>query len=587
MLLEDRLSGGEAALLFHSPQEIVRCDGPGEIDGAFDRIAAGLKLGLHAAGFMAYELGFGLEPRLRPLALGSRPTPLIWMGLFPPPERLAQGAVDEMFAALGPPPPIAEVRLGHDRAAHVKKVRRVLEFIAAGDVYQANLTFPIRFRYEGDPLALYAALRVRQPVAHGGVVDFGEATVLSVSPELFLRIDAGQAASRPMKGTAARRADPVADAEAARALAADPKQQAENLMIVDLIRNDLSRICTPGSVTVADLFEVETYPSFHALTSTVSGRLRPGLGLREQIAALFPCGSIVGAPKIRAAEILAGLEDAPRGVYTGAMGWFAPEGGVELNVAIRTALIDPNGEGFYGVGGGVVADSDPDAEYDEALLKARVLTDLASPYHLIETLKWSLQDGYVRLSRHLNRLAASAALLGFRFDRAAAEDALGGRAQSWTVAPHDRRVRLSLTRPGELSIEDAPAPAADDRWPRVGFASERLDAGDPFLRHKTSRRDGYERALAEASAAGLDEAILLNRSGEVADGSRHSVFARVDGGLVTPPLTAGALPGVLRAALIEEGRVSEASLTPEALRQADEVLLGNSLRGLRRARLEG
>ena len=579
VLLEDRLDPAAPARLFEGPMEVVRCEAAEDVASAFERIQAGLDRGWHAAGFLSYELGYALEPKLAPLMPAPRAMPLLWMGLFAAPRRVAAADLDAAFADLGPPPPIADLAPRHDHQTHVDKARRVLDLIAAGDIYQANLTFQLGFRYGGNPLSLYGALRCAQPVRHGGVVAFDAATVLSVSPELFVAVRGGEAISRPMKGTVARGADDAADAAARRALAADPKQRAENLMIVDLIRNDLSRISEPGSVRTPHLFTVETYPTLHTLTSTVAGRLRPGLNLAERIAALFPCGSIVGAPKLRAAEVIRELEAAPRGVYTGAVGAIAPGGDMDFNVAIRTVTLRRDGRGTYGVGGGVVADSDPGAEYDEAMLKGRVLSDLAEDYGLIETLRWSAADGHVRADRHLGRLAASAAALGFAFDRDAAERELGRLAQAWTV--EDRRVRLQLSRDGDLAITHQPAPAPASRPLRVGLATGRLDAGDPFLRHKTTRRTVFEHAFAAAAAAGLDEAILLNRGGEVADASRNSVFLEAGGRLVTPPLAAGALPGVFRAALLAEGRAVEARVTLAALRQADRWFLGNSLNGLR------
>ena len=587
VLLEDRLTPSAVARLFRDPVDIVRCDEPDQVAGAFDRIEAGLARGLHAAGFLAYELGFAFERSLASRMPHGRSVPLLWMGLFPAPQSLAAGDVDAFFAELGPPPPIGGVRLDHDRAAHVAKARRVLDLIAAGDIYQANLTFQLRFDYPGDPLRLYGALRVRQPVAHGAVVAFEDAALLSVSPELFVRAADGEITGRPMKGTVARVADPVADAEAARALAADPKQRAENLMIVDLLRNDFSRVAEPGSVRVPRLFTIESYPTFHALTSTITGRLRPGVGLHDQLAALFPCGSIVGAPKIRAAEVLAELEHAPRGAYTGAIGAVAPSGEMEFNVAIRTAVIGRDGRGAYGVGGGIVADSDPDAEYDEALLKARVLAGLAEDHGLIETLGWSAARRFRRLRRHLDRLERSATALEFRFNRAALEADLATRARAWTADPHARRVRLVLSREGGWELTDAPATPRDRRPLTLVVASGRLDAGDPFLRHKTTRRDPYDQAFAEAEAAGADEAVLLNRQGEIADASRHSLFVHAGGRLITPRRSAGALPGVLRDALIRRRWASEGAVTLETIAEADAIFVGNSLRGLRRARLVG
>jgi para-aminobenzoate synthetase/4-amino-4-deoxychorismate lyase len=582
VLLEDRLDLDAPARLFRDPVDVVRCETAAGVAAAFARIEAGLARGLHAAGFLSYELGYALEPKLATLMPEPRTAPLLWMGLFPPPQLIPATALDAAFAQLGPPLPLADLTPQHDRATHVGKARRVLELIAAGDIYQANLTFPLTFRYDGDPLALYGALRCAQPVRHGGVVAFDEATVLSVSPELFVEVRGGEAVSRPMKGTVSRGADAGTDEIAKRTLAADPKQQAENLMIVDLIRNDLSRISEPGSVRTPHLFTVETYPSFHTLTSTVAGRLRPGVALAERIAALFPCGSIVGAPKVRAAEVIRELEAAPRGVYTGALGAIAPGGDMAFNVAIRTVTLARDGQGTYGVGGGIVADSDPGAEYDEALLKGRVLRDLADDYGLIETLRWSAADGYVRADRHLDRLADSAAALGFAFDRAAAEGELERLARAWS---DDRRVRLELSRGGALAVAHPPAAPAIDRTLRVGIATGRLDAADPFLRHKTTRRSVFERAFAVAAAAGLDEAILLNRRGEVADASRNSVFVEVDGRLLTPPLAAGALPGVFRAALLADCQAVEGAVTPALLASAERWFLGNSLNGLRRAEI--
>jgi para-aminobenzoate synthetase/4-amino-4-deoxychorismate lyase len=582
VLLEDRLTAGARARLYVDPVEIVRCDTPEDLDAALGRIGAATARGLHAAGFLGYELGYLLEPRLARRLPASRATPLLWFGLFPPPRPIAAEDLDAALAALGPPQPIADLTPGHNRAEHIDKVQRVLDLIRAGDLYQANLTFEMRFRYDGDPLALYAALRARQPVAHGGVVATGEATVLSVSPELFFEVSAGQATTRPMKGTAARRADPAADAAARAALIADPKQRAENLMIVDLLRNDLSRIAQPGSVTTPALFTAETYPTFHALTSTVTARLRLGVGLRETLAALFPCGSIVGAPKIRAMEALAELEAGPRGVYTGALGAIAPGGDMAFNVAIRTAVVGADGAGRYGVGGGIVADSDPSAEYDEALLKARVLSDLAADYGLIETFRWSAARGFVRLPAHLDRLTGSARKLGFAFDRQQAEAELARRALGWRG---DQRVRLLLSRTEGLTVSHEVAAASGPGPVTVTVADVRLDAGDPFLRHKTTWREAFDAASAEAVANGADEALLLNRRGAVADAARHSMFVEIGGRLVTPPLTAGALPGVLRATLIAQGAAVEGEVTLADVRAAPAWFVGNSLHGLRSARL--
>lgn len=582
VLLEDR-SGAGQALLFAAPAEIIEASAPSDIAGAFARIEAGLARGLHAAGFLSYELGYVFETRLAGLLPSEPRLPLLWFGLFEAPRRIAPAELDKEFAAQCPPP-LDNLAFGLDEAGHAEAVRRVLDYLHAGDAYQINLTFPIRFRYPGDPLALYGALRASQPVAHGGMVATGEATILSVSPELFIQTAEGRAVTRPMKGTAARGANSEADEAAKAALLADPKQRAENLMIVDLLRNDLGRISEQGSVKVPALFSVETYPGFHTLTSTVTSRLHPGLSLLGQMQALFPCGSVTGAPKLRAMEIIRELEAEPRGIYTGSLGMIAPNGDLGFNVAIRTAMLLPDGEGVYGVGGGIVVDSRPAEEYAECRLKARVLTDLAEDYGLIETLRWS--GGYVRLALHIERLAASAAALGFRFDQ---EKALGqlGEAQASFPTGEDRRVRCELRRDGALQITTAPMPPSADDTLRIAVTSWRVDAGDPFLRHKTTRRAIYERAFTEAAAQGCDDALLLNRRGFVTETSRSSIFVEHDGLLLTPPLEHGLLPGVLRRELIETGAAREAPLRLDDLRQAERWFVGNSLRGLQIAGIAG
>ena len=583
VLLEDRLDPTAGARIYAEPVEVVRCDDPDDLGAALARVGEARSDGLHAAGFIGYEAGYALEPRLHP-ARRQADTPLLWFGLFAEARQIAPDALDEALAALGPPPPLTDVRPGHGLAEHVRKVEQVLALIRAGDVYQANLTFPIGFRYEGSPLALYAALRARQPVAYGGVVATGEHTILSVSPELFFESAGGVMTTRPMKGTCARGSDPAADAAVARALAADPKQRAENLMIVDLLRNDLSRISEVGSVRTPALFTVETYPTLHTLTSTVRSRLQAGVGFPEIVPALFPCGSIVGAPKIRAGEIIADLEARPRGVYTGAIGVVTASGDMLFNVAIRTAVLGPDGQGVYGVGGGVVADSDPAAEYQEAMLKGRILTELAETYGLIETLRWTPEGGFQRLSGHLDRLENSASALGFAFDRATVEAAFCAATADWPGQAGERRVRAVLSRDGTLSMTSAIVEPALCQTMAVCLAADRLDAADPFLRHKTTRRAVQERAFVTAAALGVDEALLLNRAGRIADGSRNTVFVARDGRLLTPPIRDGALPGVLRSELIGAGRAIEAPLMPADLADG-RWFLGNSLHGLRPAQL--
>jgi para-aminobenzoate synthetase/4-amino-4-deoxychorismate lyase len=460
-----------------------------------------------------------------------------------------------------------------DAAAYRRRFDRVRELIAAGDLYQANLSFRSRFAFKGDPLALYRGLRAQSAARYGAYVDDGERQILSFSPELFFDLDAGGTiTARPMKGTAARGSDPVADAEARARLAANPKDRAENLMIVDLLRNDLGRIAEIGSVSVGDLFAVETYPTLHQMVSTVTARLKPGTGTSEIVRALFPCGSVTGAPKIRAMEIIADLEQSPRGVYCGAIGGFAPDGSARFNVAIRTLTISGR-RGELGIGGAVVQDSVAEGEYAECLLKARYFEVSRRPLELIETLKFSPSDGFVRLPLHLERMACSARVFGMKFDERKALYVLDRAAGART----DLRVRLNLNEAGEFACTAAPLAPNPERW-RYAISSQRVSP-DALSRHKVSWRDLYEREFIRLAC---DEIVFLNRRGEVAEGSRSNVFVARDGVLLTPPLSSGALDGVLRRALIEEGRCREAVLLPEDL--AGEAYLGNSLRGLIRAR---
>ena len=363
------------ARLYRDPVAIVAATCAAEVQPALDRLAEARDAGLHVAGFLSYEAGLALEDRLAPIAR-RRDTggpPLLWFGLF---EGVRLIAPDTLPALLPDP---ARVTVGALRPligqdAYRAAFDQVQDYIRAGDIYQVNLTFPCDVPLSGDPMALYAAIRPRAAAGYGGVIRTGAHSLLSFSPELFFTQVRGLLTARPMKGTATRGAGAAADAEIARDLARDPKQRAENLMIVDLLRNDLSRVSEAGSVTVPDLFKVETYPTVHQLVSTVRARILPGLSPVDVLRVLFPCGSITGAPKVRAMEIIDAVEPFPRGPYTGAMGWIDPEGDAAFNVAIRTICVEEGaGTGRLGLGSGIVADSDGAAEWAECLAKARFL----------------------------------------------------------------------------------------------------------------------------------------------------------------------------------------------------------------------
>lgn len=352
--------------LFTAPQTVIRADTVAGVIPALAAMEAARARGYWLAGYFSYELGYALTPRLAPLMPINRDVPLILMGVFDGP-RPAPALPDAADVEISPAHPLWS-RVKYDDAIAVAH-----QYIEAGDCYQVNLTFPMEAEASGDPLAIYAALAARQPVGEGAFVDLGGPIVLSRSPELFFTVDhTGRIETRPMKGTAARGATSAEDAAAIAALSASEKDRAENLMIVDLLRNDISRVCVPGSVRVPKLFEIETYTTLHQMTSTIEGQLVQGVGLPDILRALLPCGSITGAPKIRVMEIIAELEAAPRGIYCGAIGWVDPAGPMRFNVAIRSPVL-ADGRLRLNVGGGITHDSRAGSEWEEALCKSAFL----------------------------------------------------------------------------------------------------------------------------------------------------------------------------------------------------------------------
>jgi para-aminobenzoate synthetase/4-amino-4-deoxychorismate lyase len=430
----------------------------------------------------------------------------------------------------------------------------------------------------GDPMALYLMLRKRSKAAHGAFLCDGNRHILSLSPELFFSISPeGEIVAKPMKGTSPRGAGADSDIARRDALKTSAKDRAENLMIVDLLRNDLGRIAQAGSVLVRDLFAVETYPTVHQMVSTVRARLKPETSISALLHALFPCGSVTGTPKIRAMEVIRNLEPDPRGVYCGAIGYFAPDGSAAFNVAIRTLTISPD-SGKLGIGGAVVHDSQAAAEYDECLLKALYFETARRPLELIETLRFSPRDGFIRQAIHLQRMERSAATFHFPFDRRAA---LLAMERAVFTAVDEQRVRLVLSETGSFACTAAPLAAAPSAAWRYAISPVPMHSRDLLLRHKTNWRETYEEELARLR--NCDEVLFVNEHNRLTEGSRTNLFIRRAGRLVTPPLDDGVLDGCLRRALIEEGACDEGHVHPHELEMADEVLLGNSLRGLIKA----
>ncbi|WP_133365944.1 aminodeoxychorismate synthase component I [Qipengyuania sediminis] len=595
VLLDDaRAEGAAAAQLYEDPIEIFiarRVEDVAAVLAAAD--AARQAKGGTLAGYIAYEAGLALEPRLAALA---RPRtgaggPLVWFGRFANRRTIRADEVPaflrergEGTASIGPLDPQIS------RAAYDTAFARLQEAIAAGDIYQANLTLSLAGGFTGDPLALYAALRPAAQAGYGGVVFDGDRWLLSLSPELLFSLKGREAKVKPMKGTRPRAADPATDRALRQELAASEKDRAENLMIVDLLRNDLARVTDAGSVRVEEAFAVESYPTVHQMVTTVRARLAEGAGAMDLVTALLPCGSVTGAPKIRAMELIAEVERDPRGPYCGAIGRIDADGDAAFNVAIRTLRLteieNGRGKAELGVGGAIVAGSEADAEWREALMKggfARASSPAwtAPAADLIETMLFDPAKGIADLDLHLARMRDSAAVLGIAFDRHEARNHIHALCFDMDRAAC---IRLMAARGGALALE---ARALPEPWPSPARAIALplpVDPGDWRLRHKTSDRGFYADARRAAALAGAEEALFVRPDGLVTEGAITTIFVERDGIFLTPPALLGLLPGVLRARLLAEGRAREAELTLDDL--AGGFFLGNALRGMMPARLK-
>jgi para-aminobenzoate synthetase/4-amino-4-deoxychorismate lyase len=597
--------------LFIAPVRVCRADTAAEIPQLFAEIESAVAAGLTAAGFFSYECGICFEPKSK-MRERRGDEPLAWFGIYgrsyrfdhatgnfidgDPPDR-AQFAAHE-----GADEVQVDATLALSEQRFAERIAAIHELIRSGDVYQLNFTVPMDVRVRGSLATLYARLRRRQPVEYGAFLHWQQGrTLLSFSPELFFRVEevcgGRRITTRPMKGTARRGRTTREDRAHAEWLRNDPKNRAENLMIVDLERNDLGRLAKLGSVHVESLFAVERYPTLWQMTSTVNAELRPDVGFYDIFRALFPCGSITGAPKVRAMQLLAELEEQPRGVYTGAIGFFSPRQTV-FNVAIRTLEMDSK-QGTMSVGSGIVIDSNAAEEYQECLLKADFLTlgsrtvpgspQLPEKFFLIETMLWD--GGYPLIELHLDRLMDSADYFAYPCERAAIKVALEARAPEFTHAEPrlPRRVRLLVDGDGIPQIADEILnPTRDEmRISRLRIADERTDPTDKWLYHKTTQRVLYALAYKQAIESGFDDVLFLNLQGEVTEGAISNIFIEEEGRLLTPPIECGLLGGVYRRHLLEtRPNVEERVLSLDDLRRADAIYLTNAVRGMRRVEID-
>lgn len=588
--LRDRYS-----YLLKEPERILAASRPDEVPLLLEEAGAWQGRGFPVAGFIAYEAGYALDSAFAPPALDAIPFPLVWLGVYPGVmrfdrmrnrwERRGPSAPEwpacEEEKALPPCGEALDPRFSFRQEEYVGRVEEIRRAIASGHVYQANLTGKFTFPFPDDPFALYLRLRAAQPVQYGAFLRTESACIVSQSPELFFRVRRGKIEARPMKGTAVRGLSASEDRKAARELKSDPKNRAENVMIVDLLRNDLGRVCRTGSIRVSRMFEVQRYRTLLQMVSSVAGTLLPETTLLDLCRALFPCGSVTGAPKISSMRLLRRMEPSPRGVYTGAIGILMPGGDMTFSVAIRTVTVQ-NGLAEAGAGGGIVWDSDPLGEFREAHQKARYLVEPPAEFELIETLLWTPEGGFRFIDHHLRRLSSSARYFGFRFRREAALAALGSAVRD-SRSNGPGKVRLLLRADGHVSAEVSPPPGARSATAPCRIALSRIGVSsrDPFLRHKTTNRAWRDDELRKAREAGFDEVLFLNERGELTEGAISNVFLEISGRLYTPPAECGLLEGVYRRRILSDRRrrASERVLFPEDLQKADKIILTNSVRG--------
>jgi para-aminobenzoate synthetase/4-amino-4-deoxychorismate lyase len=548
------------------PRRVVTATSFAEVRPALAEIAAGVAAGLTAVGFLAYEAAPAFDPAF--VVHPAIDLPLLWFALY---DALAR------VPALTPPPTqciLSPWTLSQAPDAYAAAIARIKSAIAAGATYQVNYTLRLTADWTGDPWAHFTAWTRAHPMPYAAYLDLGAHVIASASPELFFHQAGDRITCRPMKGTAPRGTTSADDRRQAETLRASPKEQAENVMIVDMLRNDLGRLAIPGSVQVPALYAVERYETVWQLTSTVEADVPHDVP--AILEALFPCASITGAPKVETMRIIRALEETPRGIYCGTIGVWAPERRAQFNVAIRTIhFARATGTATYGTGGGIVWDATAEAEYAECRTKSRALT-IPPPFALLETLRWAPDTGYCLLEGHLARLADSADYFGVPLDLVAVRAHLALAVAA--LPPRAHRVRLLVARDGEISVESyLLTPVSPHRRWRVGLAPAPIDPADRFLYHKTTHRAVYDNAV--AACPGVDDVLLWNPRGELTESTRANLVLRLDGALLTPPVESGLLNGVLRAHHLATGKVREAVLTKADLARADAIFLLNSVRG--------
>jgi para-aminobenzoate synthetase / 4-amino-4-deoxychorismate lyase len=599
-------SENTTSLLFLDPVQRLQYRQGEDPEIFFNKAELFRRDGYYLAGWIGYEFGYVIEGVLQDLLCrpADKGALLADLGVFKNRYTFdhCSGWTDFPLPSVAQSFPsfsqITNVSLSLSREDYLRAIHKILNYISAGDTYQVNYTLKLLFEFSGSPEHLYRELRRNQSVAYGAYLRWDDERILSFSPELFFRKGCDSVLVKPMKGTMKRGKTLAADKQKCGALAADIKNRSENVMIVDLLRNDLGRLmhfADNGDVRVRSLFDVEVYETLLQMTSTVMAitteESLARISLSNFFKALFPCGSVTGAPKIRTMQIIDELEKDRRGVYTGAIGYMAPTGEAVFNVPIRTVVLHGD-HGEMGIGSGIVHDSDPEQEWQECLLKGRFLTHPASEFSLIETLLHHPQNGYLLLEEHLQRLMESASFFLFSYDAGQIRADLSRESRKFPE--RCMRVRLTLAKDGVLDVSvtpcdeplhfrlpEKPLPAHAE-MPKIGFSQTRTDARSPWYYHKTTRRELYDREFAVAVQTGLFDICFCNTEGEVTEGCITNLILRKDGAYYTPPVSSGLLPGVMRARLLldRERPVVEKVLSLDDIRAADALFLCNSVRGV-------
>ncbi|WJE45298.1 aminodeoxychorismate synthase component I [Peribacillus frigoritolerans] len=557
--------GDSRPLYFANPKKVITAHSIEDVLPQFQKVQEAIEQGNYAAGYVSYEAAPAFDQSFK-VKDGAK-MPLLWFGIFDKPE---EEIPEKMTGAFN----LAEWQSETDSNAYRSGFQRIKSEIKKGNTYQVNYTMRLQSQFEGDDFAFFERLKRAQRSNYSAYLNVGSHRILSASPELFFRWEDGQLITRPMKGTVKRGTTLKRDQLNAEWLAASEKNQAENYMIVDLLRNDLGMIAKPGSVEVPQLKAIEKYPTVWQMTSTITADTNPGTTIIDIFKALFPCGSITGAPKIKTMEIIADIENSPREVYCGAIGFITPESKAVFNVPIRTVVIDKEtGKAEYGVGGGITWDSELSEEYDEAFLKAKLLTVERPAYKLLESIK--LSDGeYYLLNDHIDRMKQSAEYFDYRFSELYLRD----RLQKYAEINHGtlQKVRVLLHENGEIEVLGQAIKPLDPEFKAI-LAEAPISRADPFLFHKTTNRDVYEGF--QMNNPDFQDVLLWNEEGFITEFTNGNVVVKINGDLYTPPVESGLLAGTFRQELIRKKEIKVKNISKADLNNAEEIWFINSVRG--------